>query len=199
MLSYAKYDVERSDVVVLSHHHWDHTGGLRFWEPTKRKQLVAHPQAIEKIPADESKALRAKFEVRTDTKPYEFFLGQILRATDFEDGKYLDDPMLDDSAIAIKTEAGAIVVTGCSHAGVCNIAQRAKEVTGQPLRGVIGGFHLLSAPDSVLEKTVQYFKDERVEFLHPMHCVDHVAMSAFYQSFGVKKFGAGDSFEIENK
>ena len=195
-------DVDTSDYVVLSHHHWDHTGGLRFWEPSAKKPLVAHPQVIEKIPADQSKNLLEKFDVATTTTPLEFapgviFLGQVPRIANFEQGTYLDDPMLDDTAIAIKTDKGAIVVTGCSHAGVCNISQYAKDVTGQPLRGVIGGFHLLGATDALIDATVAYFKNEQIEFLYPMHCVDYVAMSEFYRNFGVKKYAAGDVFEVE--
>ena len=46
--------------------------------------------------------------------------------------------MDDDTALAFRTEKGAVVVTGCSHSGICNICIHAREVVGQELHAVIG-------------------------------------------------------------
>lgn len=60
-----------------------------------------------------------------------YFLGEIPRLNDFEAQKttfsYMDngekhqDFIMDDTALAIKTAKGLVIVTGCSHAGICNI------------------------------------------------------------------------------
>jgi 7,8-dihydropterin-6-yl-methyl-4-(beta-D-ribofuranosyl)aminobenzene 5'-phosphate synthase len=196
-------DLDKTDVIVLSHHHWDHTGGLRFSTFDTKKKLVTHPLVPEKVLAEQSLDLAADFEVVTTTQPLEFlpgiyYLGEIPRQTDFEKGAYQDDPMTDDTAIAIKTAKGTIIVTGCSHAGVCNISEYAKKVTGQNIYGVIGGFHLFEDDPKAIAGSIGYFKREKPDFLFPMHCVDHAAMSEFYRSFKVKKYGAGDIFEIED-
>lgn len=195
-------DLDSVDFVVLSHHHWDHTGGLRFHSFKPKKKLVTHPRVPETVLAEQSLDLRAGFDVVTSEQPLEFspgifYLGNIPRHTSFEQGKFKDDPMPDDSAVAIRTDKGAIIVTGCSHAGVCNIAEYAKQVTGQKLYGVIGGFHLFEDDPSAIEGAIDYFKQEQPAFLLPMHCVDHAAMSAFYGTFKVRKYGAGDEFEID--
>lgn len=152
--------------------------------------------------AEQSLNLATDFDLTTTAKPLEFspgiyFLGEIPRQTDFEKGVYKDDPMPDDTAIAIRTDKGIIVVTGCSHAGVCNIAEYAKKITGQKLYGVMGGFHLFEDDPDAIAGAVDYFKREKPAFLYPMHCVDHAAMSEFYSNFKVKKYGAGDIFEVE--
>jgi 7,8-dihydropterin-6-yl-methyl-4-(beta-D-ribofuranosyl)aminobenzene 5'-phosphate synthase len=141
-------------------------------------------------------------DLTTTAQPIEFspgiyYLGEIPRQTDFEKGAYHDDPMPDDSAIAIQTDKGTIVVTGCSHAGVSNIAEYAKKVTGQKLYGVIGGFHLFEDDPAAIAGSVTYFQPEKPAFLLPMHCVDHAAMSELYRNFKVRKYGAGDVFEVE--
>lgn len=60
-----------------------------------------------------------------------------------DNGEITDDYVMDDSALAIKTEEGLVVVTGCSHAGIANIIEYAKQVTGENhIVSVIGGFHL---------------------------------------------------------
>ncbi len=55
----------------------------------------------------------------------------------------------------IKTSEGLIVITGCSHSGICNITEYAKHVTGiNNIVTVIGGFHLQQASKEILEKQV---------------------------------------------
>jgi 7,8-dihydropterin-6-yl-methyl-4-(beta-D-ribofuranosyl)aminobenzene 5'-phosphate synthase len=195
-------DLNTVDFVVLSHHHWDHVGGLRFHTFGTKKKLVTHPRVPEMVLDEQSLDLAAKFDLTTSAKPLEFspgmyYLGEIPRQTDFEKGAYQDDPMPDDTAIAIQTDKGIVIVTGCSHAGVCNIAEYAKKVTGQNIYGVMGGFHLFEDDPAAIEGSITYFKNEKPKFLFPMHCVDHAAMSAFYDNFKVKKYGAGDIFEVE--
>jgi 7,8-dihydropterin-6-yl-methyl-4-(beta-D-ribofuranosyl)aminobenzene 5'-phosphate synthase len=194
-------DLNKTDVVVLSHHHWDHTGGLRFFRWATKKRLVTHPRVPQAVQAEQSLDLAADFELTTSTGPLEFlpgiyYLGTIPRHAAYEQGVYGDDAMPDDSAIAIQTDAGVVVITGCSHAGVSNIAEYAKQVTGQDLYGVIGGFHLFENDPSAIDGAVAYFQKEKPAFLYPMHCVDHAAMAAFYDTFKVKKYGAGDVFEV---
>lgn len=195
-------DLDKTDLVVLSHHHWDHTGGLRFHEFKDKKNLVAHPIALEKMPAEQSENIAKDFNVSSsrvslEVSPNVYFLGEIPRVTSFEKGVNRDDPMTDDSALAINTPEGVLVITGCSHAGIVNICEYAKQITGQPLYGAIGGFHLFEGDDDAINGAINYFKQEKAKIIHPMHCVDHAAMTAFYQNFKVKKYGAGDIFEVK--
>ncbi len=195
-------DLDKAEAVVLSHHHWDHTGGLRFHAFDPKTKLITHPRVPEMVKTEQDLDLDAAFDLTTTKQPVEFvpgvfYLGEIPRLNDFEKGTYLDDAMPDDTAIAIKTKKGAVVVTGCSHSGMCNIVEQAKKVTGQKIYGVMGGFHLFENDPDAINGAVNYFEADTPEFLYPMHCVDHAAMSAFYDAFKVRKFGAGDQFEIE--
>jgi 7,8-dihydropterin-6-yl-methyl-4-(beta-D-ribofuranosyl)aminobenzene 5'-phosphate synthase len=195
-------DLNKVDFIVLSHHHWDHVGGLRFHAFKPKNKLVTHPRVPERVLAEQSLDLANDFDLTTTAQPVEFspgiyYLGEIPRQTGFEKGAYHDDPMPDDTAIAIQTDKGTIVVTGCSHAGVSNIAEYAKKVTGQKLYGVIGGFHLFEDDPAAIAGSVAYFQHEKPAFLLPMHCVDHAAMSELYRNFKVRKYGAGDVFEVE--
>lgn len=195
-------DLDDTDFVVLSHNHWDHTGGLRFHDFKTKKKIIIHPQIMEKLPRDEAQKIKEDFEIVASEKALEFFknmfyLGEIPRKTDFEKGTYKDEPIPDDSAIAIKTAKGAVVITGCSHSGICNICEYAKEITGQKLYAVIGGFHLFEEDRVAVEGTIDYFKTEKPEFLYPMHCVDISALAEFYHNFGCKKYASGDVIGLE--
>jgi 7,8-dihydropterin-6-yl-methyl-4-(beta-D-ribofuranosyl)aminobenzene 5'-phosphate synthase len=114
--------------------------------------------------------------------------------------------MIDDSAIAIKTPHGVVVIAGCSHSGICNICEYAKKATGLPLYAVIGGFHLmgggagnagaLNGDAEILNGTIDYFKNENPKFIYPMHCVDYSALAKFHEIFGIQKLSVGDIIEL---
>jgi 7,8-dihydropterin-6-yl-methyl-4-(beta-D-ribofuranosyl)aminobenzene 5'-phosphate synthase len=194
-------NLQETDFVVLSHFHWDHTGGLRFHEFNDKKQLIAHPEVINKLPTVQATKINKDFEIKPVTQPYELdkdiiYLGQIPRTTNFEQGGYKDDKMLDDSAIAIKTPKGTVLITGCSHAGICNICEYAKAVTGQDLYAVIGGFHLFEEEQSAIEETIEYFQANTPEIILPMHCVDFQTLAKFHFHFGCEKYACGDVIEL---
>ncbi|MBU0618723.1 MBL fold metallo-hydrolase [Patescibacteria group bacterium] len=193
-----KINLEDTHFVVLSHFHLDHTGGLRYHNFKTKKKMIIHPQILEKLPPSECKKVKNDFEIIRSKKPFEFspgifYLGEIPRKTDFEKGMFENDKMLDDSALAIKTKSGVVVLTGCSHSGICNICEYAKEVTGQKLYSVIGGFHLFEEEDQkAVDGTIEYFKAEKIERLYPMHCVDFPTLVRFHNEFKTKKYGTGD-------
>jgi 7,8-dihydropterin-6-yl-methyl-4-(beta-D-ribofuranosyl)aminobenzene 5'-phosphate synthase len=197
----AKINLDDADFVVLSHYHDDHTGGLQFHKFAEKKKIILHPRILQKTPSDRAKNILTNFEVIETITPLEFapdifYLGEIPRKLAFEKGVYKGDPMPDDSAIAIKTDNGAVVITGCSHAGICNICEHAKLVTGQKLYAALGGFHLLGDQPEVTGKTIEYFKQEACEKLFPMHCVDFPNMAQFHAQLGCMKYSAGDTIEL---
>ena len=111
------------------------------------------------------------------------FLGEIERSNDFEaqqgigslwqDGSSIPDMVMDDSAIAYESGKGLVIITGCSHAGICNILAYARKVTGQSkVLDIIGGFHLLNPSRKQMEGTLAYFKALNPEAVHACHCTD---------------------------
>ena len=199
-----KINLQNVNFLALSHHHFDHVGGLRFWKFKTRQKFVAHPEILKKIPRETAEKLEKDFEFLPAKTPFEFapdcfFLGEIPRITNFEKGIYENDEMRDDSALAFKTARGAVVVAGCSHAGICNICEFAKKVTGQKLRAVVGGFHLFENDAAAVDGTIKYFANEKVEILAPMHCVEFSVLAKMHQKFSFKKYCAGDEILISEK
>jgi len=193
----AGINLDKTNFIVLSHFHKDHTGGLQFHNFKTHKKIILHPQILEKLPVNESEKIKNDFEVITSKKSLEFskdifYLGEIPRRNNFEKGTYKKDEMLDDSAIAIRSSKGVIVITGCSHAGICNICEYAKKLTGQKLYAVLGGFHLTEANKKAISETIKYFQKEKPEFLFPMHCVDFPTLTKLHTVFACKKISAGN-------
>ena len=213
--------VADADLVVLSHGHWDHTGGLiEFPTEGRNKTLLAHPDVFAdryKVtgeyvgPSLSREEVVKKFDLSLSKQPYQitgdiYFLGEIPRLNGFEakksafyytkEGERFPDFIMDDTALAIKTGKGLVIITGCSHSGICNIVEYAKRVAGQDLiYAVIGGFHLLGN-EAQLQGTVDYFLENRAEHLYPMHCTDLSSLSRFYETFGIKKLCTGDTIDL---
>ena len=196
-------DLNKTDYIILSHYHCDHAKGLLNHEFDEKKKLIIHPDVLNKIPSEDAEKFKNDFVITLTKEPLEFasnifYLGEIPRKNNFEKGGYGNDKMLDDSALAIKSSKGAVVITGCSHSGICNICEYAKQVTGQKLYAVIGGFHLFENDSKAVDSTIVYFKNEQVEILFPMHCVDFPVLARFYNEFGIHKYSTGDSIELED-
>jgi 7,8-dihydropterin-6-yl-methyl-4-(beta-D-ribofuranosyl)aminobenzene 5'-phosphate synthase len=111
------------------------------------------------------------------------FLGEIPRKNDFENldpmGKVrtsdgIDDCFVkEDSAMAYRTGEGLVIITGCSHAGICNIIEHAREVCGEErVKDVIGGFHLLDPKPEQIQGTLDYFSKLNAQRIFACHCTD---------------------------
>ena len=125
--------------------------------------------------------------------------GEVQRRTDFEkmnialktieNGKIVDDLMLDDiSVIANIKDKGLVIITGCSHAGIINIVNYAKEITGvSNVEAVIGGLHLVDAADDVINRTVEELNHLNMSWISAGHCTGFKAQAKIYLAFG-KRF-----------
>jgi 7,8-dihydropterin-6-yl-methyl-4-(beta-D-ribofuranosyl)aminobenzene 5'-phosphate synthase len=134
------------------------------------------------------------------------YLGEIDRKHDFEGqrplGKILegaaekDDFLLDDSALAYRSPEGLVIITGCSHAGICNIVEHAKGVCDEDrVVDIIGGFHLLRPSREQLQGTVAYMRALRPRAVHACHCTDLASKIALADAVDLKEVGVGLTLE----
>ena len=111
------------------------------------------------------------------------FLGEIPRRFAFEqgdtvkriihrpDGTLEPDNLPDDTALAFRSGKGLVIITGCSHAGICNITEYAREVCDErTVSDIIGGLHLLAPAPKQLAKTGKYLNRIHLNALHATHC-----------------------------
>ena len=206
---------KKVDQLILSHGHWDHGDGLQF---IKNKPLLTHPAAfMKRFRKNDSTSIglkmsleeiKNKFQLTSSAKPVHLsndiiFLGEIPRTNVFEsqttpfvDEDGAEDYIPDDSALAIIHDEKLIIISGCAHSGICNICEYAKRITGiKTIQAVIGGFHLKHQNEQT-KRTIQYFKNEKVEQLIPSHCTELPALSAFYSTFKTHQLKTGQILEF---
>ncbi len=189
--------------------------------PFKRPMLVAHPETfLHKHYGQEvigslvdERMLNPFFDLNLRKEPFWItdrlvFLGEIPRVNDFENqepiGKYLDqgiekdDFVMDDTALAYKSAQGLVIITGCSHAGICNIIEYAQQVCNEHrVADIIGGLHLLNPSPQRLELTKSFLRQTSLKALHACHCTDFNAKSALSEVMGVTEVGAGSVLDFE--
>lgn len=211
-----RLDIDPGDIeaLVMSHGHFDHTGGLAgFVDAVGRRNLpvVLHPDfwlrrrvapsgsdAVE-IPTTSRAALRdTGFEILERRQP-SFLLdgsllvtGEVRRSTSFEQGflshqafrggEWVPDPLIldDQGLVAHLRNRGLVIITGCGHAGIVNIVQHARDLTGiEEIHAIVGGFHLsgpLFAP--IIDPTVDALSAVGPDVIFPGHCTGWRAQMA---------------------
>jgi 7,8-dihydropterin-6-yl-methyl-4-(beta-D-ribofuranosyl)aminobenzene 5'-phosphate synthase len=210
------------DTIVFSHGHNDHTAGFQYLAEQfdiTNKKVVAHSfcfqpkkEREEEIGAFyDTQQMNDLCQLKLRDKPYFvseniIFLGEIPSLNNYEerivignrkqDAKWIPDYVMEDSALVYQDREGIFIMTGCSHSGICNIIEYAKKVCQKDyIKGVIGGFHLFEK-DQVLEKTIEYFKQNNINQLYPCHCVSFQVKARMNDVFSVQEVGVGMTLEI---
>lgn len=186
----------RFEDIVLSHAHFDHTDGLdTFLDPAAPPTVYLHPEAwtdryhdtdaYDEPPYIGIPYARSAVESGADLHEHRepvavtediYALGEIPREYDDAavgeieaDGELVADPVVDDQALAIRTDGGVAVVLGCGHSGLRNTIEYAESVMDEPVRYVLGGTHLVALDDEAVHEIADWLEG-RLELFAGTHC-----------------------------
>lgn len=210
-----KISLKKIDALLLSHGHYDHTGGLKYiLKRAPSIKIFAHPSILEKKYSAKNKfhyigisnlLLKQLKDKKTNitwiNKPTQinkniYATGEIPRLTNFEKTEknfYLDrnrkrkDPVIDDQALYIKSKIGIVVFLGCAHAGTVNTLNYISKLTKRKtFYAVLGGMHLLGASSKKINLTLRALNKYKVKILAPTHCTGEKASALLSKKFSGK-------------
>ncbi len=177
------------DIVILSHIHGDHTGGLNSFLQKNPDVTVYLPESFPQKFKDDVKVHRAKImDVNQYSKICEdvYSTGQL--------GVWIKE-----QSLIIRTKKGLVIITGCAHPGIVKIVDVAKDIMKDDILLVMGGFHLEWVTKGKIERIISAFKQMGVRYVGPSHCTGEKARALFEKRFGSNyiKVGAGKVVTME--
>jgi len=178
-MHFLRIDIKNIESAVISHDHWDHTGGL--WEILKEKKDLKVYSCPGFSKEFKNKVKEAQAEIieaghLTEIAQNIFVTGEIAGAYH---GRYMPE-----QAIVLKTKNGLTIITGCAHPGVLTMVEFVKaKFPGEQIYFVFGGFHLMESDKRAVEIIAEKFKKMGIIKAGPTHCSGDVAEDIFRKSY----------------
>jgi len=181
-------DPSRIGTVVLSHAHGDHTGGLGSLLGTGVRPTVYVPRSFPS---------RFKADVRSLTR-----LVEVHEPLEIRPGVHTTGEVgrgLVEQALAVETEKGLVVITGCAHPGVVEMVRHARQIGEGEVYLVLGGFHLGGVSGRRVERIIADFRRLDVQKVAPCHCTGDRAIEIFAEEYGEDfiRVGVGMVLDVE--
>jgi len=174
------------DSVVLSHAHGDHTGGLHDFLQAHRQVRVFVPRAF---PSGFKQDVRQSGAELVETE----------RPCRLCEGAWTTGMLkrgIEEQGLYLTTSEGLLVITGCAHPGVVNMAEAARCHAGRPVFAVLGGFHMGGASVDEIHRVVRDLREMGVQQVAPCHCSGEKTRRLMKEAFreGYLPSGVGAQF-----
>jgi len=161
------------DVVILSHYHWDHTGGFDEVLKNVKNIKVFYPAGFTPEKKETVKYRKEdKFKKIGDKIYITGMMGSSIK----------------EQAMIVNTDRSLVVVTGCAHPGIENIIEKVYAKLKKDIYLVLGGFHLKSKSKSEINKIIEILKENHVKNVAPSHCTGENAIQLFEKAWGKDNF-----------
>jgi 7,8-dihydropterin-6-yl-methyl-4-(beta-D-ribofuranosyl)aminobenzene 5'-phosphate synthase len=175
-------DPQDIDLIVLSHEHGDHVGGLEGLLDLGIEPVVYAPASL-------STAFKRRAAARTE-------LVEVTSSRELVPGLWTTGEVrgpVTEQGLVVEVDEGWVLVTGCAHPGVVAMAERAIEATGGPLVMALGGFHLRDAAPTKIAQTIAALRALGVQRAAPTHCSGQRAREMFAEVYGdeARSIGVG--------
>jgi 7,8-dihydropterin-6-yl-methyl-4-(beta-D-ribofuranosyl)aminobenzene 5'-phosphate synthase len=179
---------EAVDLVILSHAHQDHTGGLD-------ELLRKNPKIEVWVPEFFSKSFKETVK-KKGTSLVEVENFQKICEKAYTTG--VIQGWIKEQSLALDTDKGLVVMTGCAHPRIVNIIAVAKELLEKDIYLVLGGFHLVGFAKNDIMEIIDTFRAQGVKKVGPCHCSGEEARQLFAEEYkdDFIDIGAGKEIEI---
>ena len=191
-------DVAEIEAAVISHDHWDHSGGLpEILQANKGLKVYG----CENFSADLKKKITSGNGVFVALDDVSEILPGIY-STGAIAGAYAGR-RITEQALVIKTNKGISVLTGCAHPGIIKMLGVVRRIfpAGKPGHNfylVAGGFHLMEESPLFIRQVADDFKKVGIKKVAPMHCSGSKAEEVFHEIYqqNFLTLKTGDIFQV---
>lgn len=157
-------DLSAVDTVILSHGHYDHSGGiLPFSQINHTAQIIMQKSAakphyhgeryigIDKAILNLPNVRQIDGDMQLDEELFLFsgitgrrcYPQGNLKLTSMENGRKVPDDFRHEQCLVISQNGKRWLLSGCSHNGILNVLDRYKEIFSSLPDYVISGFHMM--------------------------------------------------------
>jgi len=203
-------DLSQADYLIISHGHYDHIGGLHhFLEINQKAKILLKPQALSSkfqneqfIGLEQIKELPpSRLEYITSVRHLDYHIFVMPDIKNYfpvdshkdgffiqENNEIIPDPFDDELFLSISSNQKITIISSCSHNGITNIIETAKNYFHLPVQTVIGGFHTRKSSDDVLGHIAEYFNTNTINKVGVCHCTGVENFSHLKKAFRAEIF-----------
>ncbi len=185
-------DLSEIDFVIISHGHYDHTGGLnKFLTLNKKAKVILKPAALIpkyhgnnyigipenlNIPKNRLTLIRSDYKITNNIHIFSdiniYYLIDLHYEKFFTKSNNSIEPdhFKDELFICIEHNNEIIIISSCSHNGITNIIENVRRSINLPIKLVLGGFHINHASLEEKEHIIKYLNSNNVKEVGFCHC-----------------------------
>ncbi|MBT3385289.1 MAG: MBL fold metallo-hydrolase [Prolixibacteraceae bacterium] len=186
-----KFNPEVVSAIVISHEHYDHTGGLETM--LEKVQPGTHVY----LPNNFDEKLLTKFEnlIFEFNEGFAKIADNIWVSNLFQN---MENRIL-EQALIIEKNNEIIVITGCAHPGIVEMCTKIKEYfPRKKIELVTGGFHLRGMSVNKVKEISDQLKLLAIEKVAPSHCTGQQSIDVFKEEWkdNYVTLNLGDSYKF---